>query len=148
MAPRTWRAAPRSILLVTLAVLVVGVLAWFAVDAATEDEPTPAADRGVVAPAVVQEALEAGATPIDVRTPEEFAPGHLVDARNIDLSADGFEEDVAALDADAAYVVYCASGNRSTQAIERMTELGFADLVNGGGYEDLAASGLVDTERG
>ena len=100
---------------------------------------TPAAETTEVAePSTVQDAITEGAKIIDVRTPEEFATGHLTDAVNIDLSDPDFAERIADLDKTASYVVYCASGNRAGTAIGIMREQGFDDLLNGGGYEDLA----------
>ncbi len=96
----------------------------------------------VAEPSTVHEAIADGAKIIDVRTPEEFAIGHLRGAVNIDLSGPDFNERISALDETGSYVVYCASGNRAGTAIEAMRDQGFDDLTNGGGYEDLAASGL------
>lgn len=65
---------------------------------------------------------------LDVRTPEEFAAGHLPDAINIDVSAADFASRVAALDQSATYAVYCRSGNRSGVAVDHMVEAGFSDV--------------------
>lgn len=73
---------------------------------------------------------------IDVRTADEFASGHLDGAINIDVQEATFDTLVSELDPDASYIVYCRSGNRSGAAIDRMTELGFTDLTNGGGVEN------------
>lgn len=85
-------------------------------------------------------AARADAVVIDVRTPEEFADGHLDGARNVPL-ADGFADAVQALPRDASYVLYCRSGNRSAQAAEIMAGLGFADVADAGGLDALAAAG-------
>ena len=71
---------------------------------------------------------------LDVRTPEEFAEGHLDGALMIDFYLDDFTDRVADLDPDVPYLVYCRSGNRSGQAVAIMEELGFADVadVDGG----------------
>jgi phage shock protein E len=79
---------------------------------------------------------------VDVRTPQEVAEGHLAGAVLLDLQRPDFREAVAELPRDEAYFVYCRTGNRSGQAIEIMRELGFTDLVNGGGFDDLARAGL------
>lgn len=97
---------------------------------------------GVVGPEKVKAAIEDGAVVLDVRTPDEFATGHLADAVNIDVSAEDFEAKVSELDKSETYVLYCHSGNRSTDAAERMAELGFDNLVNGGGLAALADAGL------
>ncbi|MEZ5232233.1 MAG: rhodanese-like domain-containing protein [Acidimicrobiales bacterium] len=62
---------------------------------------------------------------IDVRTPEEFAEGHLDAPRLIDYNAPGFAEQVAELDRSVPYFVYCRSGNRSAGAVAVMAGLGF-----------------------
>ncbi len=67
---------------------------------------------------------EPGVTVVDVRTPAEFAEGHLPGAVNIDVSGADFESQVAALDPEADYAVYCRSGNRSRAAIDLMTGVG------------------------
>jgi len=77
---------------------------------------------------------------IDVRTPAEFATGHLDGAINIDVQSADFDERIAQLDPAADYVVYCRSGNRSGQAITRMESLGFSKLVNGGSVASASAS--------
>jgi rhodanese-related sulfurtransferase len=78
---------------------------------------------------------------IDVRTPAEFASGHLQGAVNIDVQSPDFEAQIAQLDPEGSYYVYCRSGNRSGQAIDRMSSLGFTDLTNGGSVE--SASGAT-----
>lgn len=77
---------------------------------------------------------------IDVRTPEEFATGHLDGAINIDVQSADFDERITQLDPAGDYVVYCRSGNRSGQAIARMTELGFTDFVNGGSVSSASSA--------
>lgn len=78
---------------------------------------------------------------IDVRTPAEFASGHLQGAVNFDVQSPDFEAQIAQLDPEGSYYVYCRSGNRSGQAIDRMSSLGFTDLTNGGSVE--SASGAT-----
>ncbi len=77
---------------------------------------------------------------LDVRTPAEFAEGHLDGALNIDVQDAGFDAQIAQLDPALSYVVYCRSGNRSAQAMERMASAGFQNLVNAGGIQDAAAA--------
>jgi phage shock protein E len=78
---------------------------------------------------------------LDVRTPAEHAEGHLAGSLNIDVNDPGFAAAVGALPRNDRYLVYCRSGNRSAQAIAIMAEMGFTDLVDGGGYADLVAAG-------
>ena len=85
----------------------------------------------------------ADAVVIDVRTPQEYAEGHLQGAMNIDVQSDSFERQVSELETGGRYVVYCRSGNRSAQAVELMTKLGFQQVVDAGGLQDAArATGL------
>lgn len=67
---------------------------------------------------------------IDVRTPEEFAEGHIDRAELIDFNAAGFRDRIGALDRDGTYFVYCRSGNRSGQATAIMAELGFTRVYD------------------
>lgn len=74
-----------------------------------------------------------GVVVLDVRTPEEFASGHLPDAVNIDVSAPDFAARVATLDLDASYALYCRTGNRSATAMQVMQDAGFESLAHLGG---------------
>jgi rhodanese-related sulfurtransferase len=88
-------------------------------------------------------ALPEGTVVIDVRTPAEYAGGHLEGATNIDIEASTFASKIAKLDKSTPYFVYCHSGNRASQAITAMNAVGFTKLTNGGGITDAAqASGL------
>lgn len=81
-------------------------------------------------------------TILDVRTPEEFAAGHLPGAVNIDVSAPDFADRIGALAPDAPYAVYCRSGNRSAAAVEQMTAAGFTQAFDlGGGIIDWQEAG-------
>lgn len=85
-----------------------------------------------------------GAVVIDVRTPQEYAAGHLEGALNIDVEAADFADRVGELDVDATYVLYCRSGNRAGAAAAQMAELGFAHVTNAGGLDEAAsATGLA-----
>ncbi len=81
--------------------------------------------------------IDTGAQVIDVRTPEEFAAGHLPMARNIDY------EDILShlneLDSDKSktIVVYCASGRRAGKAKKALESVGYTRVVNAGGYDEL-----------
>jgi len=86
---------------------------------------------------------EAGVITLDVRTPGEFAEGHLEGARLIDFQSGNFENEIATLDQNATYAVYCRSGNRSGQAVKVMQDAGFMNVFNmNGGVIDWANAGL------
>lgn len=67
---------------------------------------------------------------LDVRTPAEFAAGHLEGALNIDFRAAGFSDRIAALDRSRTYLVYCRTGNRSGRALPLFDRLGFEAVVH------------------
>ena len=76
---------------------------------------------------------------IDVRTPMEFAEGHLEGAINIDVQTMDFASRIQELDVAGTYVIYCRSGNRSGAAIEQMKTMGFSNLTNGGAVANASA---------
>ena len=86
-----------------------------------------------------------GMVTIDVRTAAEFAEGHLANAVNIDVESPDFTQRIDALDHQAAYAVYCRSGNRSAQALGIMQSAGFTDVAHllGGITAWQAAGGTV-----
>lgn len=57
---------------------------------------------------------------LDVRTPAEFAAGHLPGAVNLDVQSPDFAAQLPSLDPSATYAVYCRSGNRSQVAVDQM----------------------------
>lgn len=67
---------------------------------------------------------------IDVRTPQEFASGHLDNAVNIDWLGDNFVANVEKLDKTKPVFVYCKTSNRSPQAAKKLEELGFTTIYN------------------
>jgi rhodanese-related sulfurtransferase len=82
---------------------------------------------------------------IDVRGPDEVAEGAIVGATVLDFNAGEFQAKIGDYDRNAAYLVYCRSGNRSGQAVVIMKELGFTDVIDAGAYVDLAAAGAPTT---
>ena len=86
---------------------------------------------------------EAGVITLDVRTPGEFAEGHIEGAQLIDFQSGNFENEISSLDKNATYAVYCRSGNRSGQAVKAMHDAGFHNVYNlNGGVIDWANAGL------
>ncbi|MEY4400899.1 MAG: hypothetical protein RL072_764 [Actinomycetota bacterium] len=73
---------------------------------------------------------------IDVRTPDEFAAGHLAGALLVDVKSDSFGDVIAKLDPSASYIIYCRSGNRSARAAERMREIGITNITDLGSLEN------------
>lgn len=86
---------------------------------------------------------EPGIILLDVRTPGEFSEGFIEGARLIDFQSGNFENEIATLDKNATYAVYCRSGNRSGQAVKVMHDAGFHNVYNlNGGVIDWANAGL------
>ncbi|MCY7410650.1 MAG: rhodanese-like domain-containing protein [Chitinophagales bacterium] len=67
---------------------------------------------------------------IDVRTPEEFAAGHIPTAKSINLNDKDFSTQLDALDKSKIYLVYCQKGGRSANASKQMTDKGFKQVYN------------------
>jgi phage shock protein E len=83
-----------------------------------------------------------GVVVLDVRTPDEFASGHIPGAVNIDVSAPDFAGRVDDLDAEASYAVYCRTGNRSATAMQIMLDAGIESVAHlGGGVVAWAEAG-------
>ena len=77
---------------------------------------------------------------IDVRTPEEFAAGHIQGAINIDVESKDFEAKILELEKTGHYYLYCRSGRRSEIAHQKMIDLGFTRVADLGSMEDAAAT--------
>ena len=65
---------------------------------------------------------------IDVRSPEEFATGHIPNATLIPLEK--LEEMQSELDKNNKYILVCRSGNRSATASTLLKEKGFKEIYN------------------
>ena len=103
----------------------------------------PATGYTVLTPQEGKDLLESGTalTLIDVRTPTEFASGHIEGAVNSDLEGGAFSQYIADLDKDATYVVYCHSGRRAALAADAMVAAGFTHVYDLGGIVDWQAAG-------
>jgi len=85
---------------------------------------------------------EAEVVILDVRTKGEFNEGHIANSINIDFESDTFLNEILKLDKSKTYAVYCRSGNRSGQAVAKMTNEQFISLYNlNGGVIDWAGAG-------
>ncbi|NNC91595.1 MAG: rhodanese-like domain-containing protein [Acidimicrobiia bacterium] len=84
--------------------------------------------------AAVLEDRSPGVVLLDVRTPEEFSEVRVPGSVNVDFYAADFASQLDTLAKDVPYVVYCRSGNRSSQTMDIMRDLGFSEIwdVDGG----------------
>ena len=94
-------------------------------------------------PAAAQKLLADGrVTVLDLRTPQEFAGGHLKDAKLVDFNAPDFKAKLVELDRTQPYLLHCASGRRSTKALEAFKALGFKEIIHlDGGFNAWKAEG-------
>jgi rhodanese-related sulfurtransferase len=67
---------------------------------------------------------------IDVRTPEEFASGHIEDAVNINIFDQNFKTNLESIDKKKPVSVYCKVGGRSAKAADIMREMGFEEVYD------------------
>jgi rhodanese-related sulfurtransferase len=115
----------------TFRTVVLAAVAALALAACSSDAAEPPTLDGshVDASAFALAVEQPGITVLDVRTPAEFAEGHLPGAVNVNVEDPTFPAEIAALDPDADYAVYCRSGNRSRVAIDFMTQAGVTQTV-------------------
>lgn len=103
-----------NFLMVGALILVVGAFYWF-----TLGGKAPAAEA--------RQLVTGGAKLVDVRTPSEFAAGHLDGAVNLPLGE--LETRLGELgDRSDPLVVYCRSGARSGQAKRLLESKGFQNV--------------------
>lgn len=98
-----------------------------------------------ISPETLSASLKAdpGAQLLDVRTPEEFAGGHIGNAANVDWNGDDFEAKAAAYDKNKPVYVYCKIGVRGSKAASKLAEMGFTKIYNlDGGILKWDAAGL------
>jgi phage shock protein E len=118
-----------------MAVGALAVAAIMGVSGCSSSEPTgnsasQATDQHMAASDFSTAMAKPGTIVLDVRTPGEFASGHLPQAQNIDIEAADFATRIAALDKNSTYAVYCHSGNRSGVALDKMAGVGFTHLYD------------------
>lgn len=76
----------------------------------------------------LQQAQSQGARVVDVRSPAEFAGGHIPGAQNVPL--DSFQASASQWDKSAPIVVYCQTGSRSAEAVTMLQGLGFKNILH------------------
>ena len=79
---------------------------------------------------------------LDVRTPQEFAAGHIPGSTNLNIRSPDFDKRVSELDKNQSYIVHCARGGRSASACEKMKGLQFKALYDfSGGFDAWTKAG-------
>lgn len=130
--------SPRPQLLRTALVTVAVVALCGTFAGCSSDGSSSSAPASVSASASIS--VAADSVIIDVRTPTEYAAGHLAGAQNIDVENPNFDEQIAALDKNGNYIVYCRSGRRSAVAVDRLKTVGFTNVQDAGGLDEASQS--------
>lgn len=85
---------------------------------------------------------------LDVRTPDEYADGHIEGARLLDFQSDDFAAKLGELDKTKTYLVHCAVGGRSSRARDLMAKEGFDRVLHlEGGIQAWIESGRPVTKE-
>ena len=113
--------------------------------AATNNSQTNTYRQIAMDEAVDMMAQETGYIILDVRSPDEFAAGHIPGAINVANESIGTGEIPELPDKDQLIMVYCRSGRRSKEAAEKLVKLGYTNIVEFGGILDW--TGEVVTEQ-
>jgi rhodanese-related sulfurtransferase len=139
--PKTDTAKPLNLPIVVLMIALIGVAigaVWVL--------SRPAAPAEGVAMLTAEQYVSTyadGQTPhflLDVRTPEEFASGHIAGAVNISLQT--LQSNLASVPKDQPVVIYCRSGNRSATAAQVLAEAGYTQVFDMGGILRWQSLGL------
>lgn len=83
------------------------------------------------------ELMAKGAQIIDVRTPGEYAGGHIKGSKNIPLQS--LSGNLSKINKEKPVITCCASGVRSAAAKSLLQKNGFSEVYNGGGWSSLMA---------
>ncbi len=137
----------------TLAIIAIVLVAalgaiWYTMqsrsnDMAASGGPQATATQQRISPAQYQSTFVQAKQPhllVDVRTPEEFAGGHIPGAINISLQS--LPQRMKELPKDQPIVLYCRSGNRSSTATQLLARAGYTNLYDLGGIVAWSAQGL------
>lgn len=80
--------------------------------------------------------IKEGALLVDVRTPAEYAAGHVKGSVNVPL--DKVRSQLSKFKNQKNIIVCCQSGGRSAQAKVVLEKNGFANVINGGSWNNVA----------
>lgn len=83
----------------------------------------------------LKQVIAEGALLVDVRTPGEFAGGHVKGSVNIPL--DSVQHNLARFKNQKNIIVFCRSGGRSGMAKNILQQNGFQNVINGGTWENV-----------
>lgn len=78
--------------------------------------------------------LDAGrAAAVDVREPDEYTVGHIPGAKLLPLGQVANRAAEVLPDKQAAWIIYCRTGRRSAEAVQKLEAQGYQNLYDLGG---------------
>lgn len=88
--------------------------------------------------------LESNYIILDVRTPGEFAAGHIPGAINVPNESIADQEPSKLPDKNQLILVYCRSGSRSKRASVKLAKIGYTNIVEFGGINQWTGEIIKD----
>ena len=141
--PRYTQSSNRTIIVIGLAVLtlLLGTVAWISTSNLTSIS-SPITSSRLLTPVeyMDQFATSNAHALIDVRTPEEFASGHIQNAINIPVES--LQDRLDEVPGNMPVIVYCRSGNRSATAVQILVAAGVQPVYDLGGIQIWVAEGF------
>ena len=118
--------------------LLTLMLASLLLSSCVADEPSakPAYRTVSMDEAIALMKSESGYIILDVRTPKEYAEGHIPGAINVPNERIGADPISELPDKGQLILVYCRSGRRSKEASDKLVKLGYTNIVEFGGIQD------------
>lgn len=155
------RNTMRRISLSTVALSAVVIVACSGPTAVEPDGGRPAGPPayGLITPQqaasiIIEQQDDPDFVLLDVRTDPEIETSHISGAGSLDFRSATFRDDLAQLDREKIYLIYCRTGNRTGQTLAMMKDLGFEKVYDmGGGITDwiglgyLICQGPLDAEH-
>jgi len=115
---------------ITFKVALLLVLSFNFISCAQSTSAKKSDKVSLIAPQELKEKLGEDIQLIDVRTPQEFAEGHLKGAILIDYTQSDFMNKMSKLDKSKDLYIYCRSGNRSGKASRKLKSMGFPKVYD------------------
>lgn len=113
-----------------LRLLLALLVGWFATVSAAEATVLGALSPSQFKTMLDEHQVAADVVLLDIRTPKEFADGHIQGAVMIDYYASDFVDRLKTLDLQKTYLIYCRSGNRTGRSLAIFEKLGFSRVYH------------------
>lgn len=135
--------ANRKVILSLAGLIAIAVVAVVLINANNPCCAQETATVQAISPAAYQQQFAETGTEhmlIDVRTPEEFASGHIEGAVNIPV--DALAGRLSEVPTGQPVVVYCRSGSRSATASKILADAGYSSIYDLGGLQGWISQGF------